>query len=150
MAFLEGIEFWHWWILGLVFLVLEMLIPGTFFLWMAAGTGVVGLLLVFAPETSWEIQLLIFAVLSVSAIVAWRYWQHKNPPKEEENTLNRRGAQYVGRMASLDEATENGVGKVRIDDTFWKVATSDGGDLAAGTQVKITGSDGIVLKVEST
>ena len=78
----------------------------------------------------------------------WRYWQHKNPPQHEENTLNQRGAQYVGRMASLDAATENGVGKVRIDDTFWKVATRDGSDLAAGTQIKITGADGIVLTVE--
>ena len=150
VAYLESIQFWHWWILGLVLLVFELVVLGTYFLlWLAAAAGGVGLLLLAAPGTSWQIQLLVFAVLSVGAVVGWRYWQHQNPPQHDENTLNQRGAQYVGRMASLDDATENGVGKVRIDDTFWKVATSDGSDLAAGTQVKITGADGIVLKVES-
>ncbi len=150
IAYLESIQFWHWWILGIVLLVFEMLVLGTYFLlWLAAAAGGVGVLLLIAPGTTWQLQLIVFGVLSVSAIAAWQFWQRKNPPEVDENTLNRRGAQYVGRMASLEDATENGVGKVRIDDTFWKVATRDGTDLAAGTQVRITGADGIVLQIES-
>ncbi len=60
--------------------------------------------------------------------------------------LNRRGDQMVGRTAVLSEPIQNGRGKIKIDDSMWRV---EGGDLPAGTQVKITGVDGAILKVEA-
>lgn len=150
MEILDAVEFWHWWVLGLVLLMLEIPVFGSFYLlWLAASAGGVGLLLVFLPDTGWEYQLLAFAVLSLGTTMAWRGWQHRNPVPEDENTPNRRGAQYVGRILSLDEPTANGVGKVRIDDTFWKVATADGADLQAGSRIKVVGVDSTVLTVEA-
>lgn len=148
IPFLESIEFWHWWIFAVVLLVMEILAPGTFFLWMAVAGGIVGALLLPFPDIGWKIQLLIFGVLSVGAITAWQIYLRRNPTETDDNTLNRRGAQYIGRRVTLDDALVNGRGRVRIDDTYWSVATVDGADMDAGAQITVTDVDGIVLTVE--
>jgi membrane protein implicated in regulation of membrane protease activity len=149
MGFLESIEFWHWWVLGVILLVMEVLVPGTFFLWMAIAGGIVGVLLLPFPDMDWKIQLLIFSVLSVGAIAAWQVYLRRNPTETADNTLNRRGAQYIGRRVTLDEPLVNGRGRVQIDDTYWHVATADVAGLDAGALITVTGVDGIVLTVEA-
>jgi len=37
-----GIEFWHWWILACLMLVLEMLLPGIIFLWLSVAAAAAG------------------------------------------------------------------------------------------------------------
>ena len=139
------IEFWYWWVAGLALLAIEVFMPGTFFLWMGVAAGVVGFALLAAPGLSLETQLLIFAVLSVAAVVGWQVYLRKNPPQSDEPTLNRRGAQYVGRTFALSEAIDNGVGKIRVDDTTWKVK---GTDLPEGAKVRVTATEGTLLVVE--
>lgn len=142
---LQQIEFWHWWIAAVVLLLIEILAPGAVFMWMGFAAGVVGLLLLLIPGLSWELQFLIFGLLSVAAIVAWRYYQKRNPTETELPTLNRRGEQYVGRVFTLEDGIVNGTGVIRVDDSRWKI---EGEDLPAGTRVRVTGVEGTVLKVE--
>ena len=69
---------WTWWIIAVVLIVLEMFAPGTFFLWMGASAGIVGVALFLFPELAWELQLTLFATLSIVAIVlARRYLQKR-------------------------------------------------------------------------
>jgi hypothetical protein len=59
---------WSWWIIGLVFLGLEILIPGVFLLWIGLAALVVGALSFMFWDMaawSWQVQVLIFAVLSL-------------------------------------------------------------------------------------
>ena len=139
------IEFWYWWIAAVVLIVVEMLMPGTFFLWMGAAAGVVGFVLLADPELSLEYQLLIFAVLSVGAVAGWQLYIRRFPPETDEPALNRRGSQYVGRVFVLSAAIDNGVGKIKVDDTTWKVM---GADQPKGAKVRVTAVDGTVLVVE--
>jgi len=141
----EEIEFWHWWIAAVVLVVIEVFAPGTVALWMGVSAAVVGLLLLAVPDLTWQTQFLVFAVLSVATVVGWRAYQLRHPTVSDQPALNRRGEQYVGRVFTLDEAIVNGRGKIHVDDTMWKV---EGQDLAQGTQVRVTGVDGIVLTVE--
>ncbi len=141
----EEIEFWHWWIAAIVLIVVEVFAPGTVALWMAVSAAVVGLLLLAIPELSWQTQFLVFAVLSVAAVVGWRAYQLRHPTVTDQPALNRRGEQYVGRVFTLSEAIVNGTGKIHVDDTMWKV---EGEDLPEGTQVRVTGVDGTLLTVE--
>ncbi|HEB59794.1 MAG TPA: NfeD family protein [Gammaproteobacteria bacterium] len=137
---------WHWWILGLVFVILEVFAPGAIFIWMGAAAGVVGLLeLVF--DLDWKLQWGIFAVLSVASILAWRYYLKRHPTPTEQPVLNRRGEQYVGRTFTLEEPIVNGNGKIRVDDSTWKI---EGEDCPVGTKVEVTGVDGVILKVRCT
>ncbi|MCH7554590.1 MAG: NfeD family protein, partial [Proteobacteria bacterium] len=95
---LAGIEFWHWWVAAIGLIIVEALAPGAIFLWLGVSAGVVGAILLAAPELSWEYQLLIFAVLSVGSVIGWRAYHKRHPTKTDLPNLNRRGEQYVGRL----------------------------------------------------
>jgi len=138
-------DFWHWWILGLALIIAETLLPGTFFLWMGVSALVLGVLAWLIPAMGWETQLMLFAVLSLVSIVGWRMYQRRHPDETDQPSLNRRGEQYIGRVFTLETAIENGFGKVRVGDSPWRVK---GEDAAAGTRVRVTAADGIVLVVE--
>ena len=142
---LSGIVFWHWWVAAIVLLGIEIFAPGFWFLWMAVAAGIVGTILLVIPETTWQWQVLLFAVLSVTSLIAWRAYQRRHPTVSDEPNLNRRGAQYVGRVFTLDEAIVNGTGKIRVDDTTWKVS---GADRPLGAKLRVTGVAGTVLTVE--
>lgn len=140
-----SIEFWHWWVAALGLIIVEALAPGAVFLWLGVSAGVVGAILLAAPGLSWEFQVLIFAALSVGSVFGWRVYHKRHPTETDLPTLNRRGEQYIGRVITLDSAIVNHAGKVRLDDTSWKV---EGVDLPAGARVRVVGVDGVVLRVE--
>ena len=144
-----GVEivFWHWWVLGLVFLVFEMLASAYFFLWLGACAGAVGLLLLIFPAMSANLQFGLWSIFAVISITGWYLHRKKTrPAREEENlALNERGKQYVGRKFTLEEAIINGEGKIRVDDSTWKVESET--DFDAGVKVEVTGVDGTVLTV---
>jgi membrane protein implicated in regulation of membrane protease activity len=144
MEFLENATYWHWWVLGVILIVLEVFSPGAFFLWMAVSAGIVGFVLLVVPDVSWEVQILAFALFSVASIVLWRLYLVKSPTKSDQPRLNRRGEQYVDRTFTLTEPVVNGQGKIKVDDTTWKIS---GDDCTAGSRVKVVGVDGVVLKV---
>ena len=143
---LEHLDFWHWWVLGIILIILELFLPGAFFLWMGIAAGLVGLLLVVVPSLAWQYQIIWFAILSVVSIVVWRIYLNKHPTPTDKPTLNKRGEQYVGRTFTLDEPIVNGVGKIRVDDTMWKI---EGEDCAGGTRVQVTQVNGAVLRVNA-
>ncbi len=145
MTALDGITFWHWFILGGVLMVLEMVVPTFVLLFIGAAAVVTGLMVFFFPGIGWEQQVLVFAVLAVAAAVGGRMWVRSRPVATDQPALNRRGRQYVGRVFTLEEPIVNGVGKLSVDDTVWKVG---GEDLATGIRVKVTGVDGVILLVE--
>lgn len=145
MSNLDQVVFWHWWVLGLGMLILEAFMPGAIFLWMGISAAVVGLLLWAAPGIGWEWQLLIFALLSVISVVAWKKYRPAVVATDRPS-LNRRGEQYVGRSFTLLEPIVNGIGKLSVDDTTWRIS---GTDLPAGRRVQVTGVDGTTLRVEA-
>lgn len=148
LPWLGKVVFWHWWVLGVVLLVLEMMAPGAFFLWMAVATAVVGVVVLVMPDLAFEYQILIFAVLSVASIVTWRIYLKNNPTETEEPLLNKRGAQYVGRTFVLEQDMPLGRGKIHVDDTTWRAVCDLGDDLPSGSRVKVVDVDGTTLKVE--
>jgi len=145
MDILENLVFWHWLAFAAVLLIIEILAPMTFFLWMSIAAGIVGLAML-AFNMSWEIQVLLFSVLSVIAIVASRIYLKKHPIETDDSTLNRRGEQYIGKTYTLEKAIENGVGKVRVGDTLWRV---EGDDMPAGEKVTVVSVDGNSFVVDA-
>ena len=143
--FLNEIEFWHWLVMAVALIIIEMLAPGFFFLWLGICAALVGVVAWIVPALGWEYQVFWFAVLSVGTVFASRRWLRTRTIESDMPNLNRRGAQYVGRTFTLTDPIVNGEGKVRIDDAFWKVRCSD---CAPGSRVTITGIDGMVLLAE--
>lgn len=140
-----NIVFWHWWILAGILLILELLAPTAFFLWLGISAGMMGLLLMVMGGMSLEVQLVLFAVFAVISTILWRRFRDRNPLPSDQPTLNRRGAQYIGRTFTLKEAIVNGVGKIEVDDSSWRVT---GPDQPEGTRVQVIGLDGVVFRVQ--
>lgn len=131
---------WNWMVLGIVLLVMEVVAPGVFMLWIGIAAlivGAVSLLIWDAAGWSWQVQVLVFLVLAVVSAFIGRRLAVARQDKTDQPLLNRRGAQMVGRMATLAEPIKNGRGRIRLGDTLWRVS---GPDLPAGTQVRVTGA----------
>ena len=139
-------DFWHWWMVAVALVIIEIFAPTFFALWMAVAAFMTGVALYLVPEMQWEYQVFLFAILSVVSIVVWRHYYSKNPIATDEPLLNRRGEQYVGRVITLEEAIIDGQGKVKVDDSTWKI---EGDDCPVGTKIKIVSVNNVVFQVES-
>ena len=145
MELFTNLNYWQWWVIALIFIIVEMFAPGAFMLWLGIAAAVVGLIMAIFPGMGWEIQYTLFAVFSVISILGWKQMQLKRPVETDQPNLNMRGHQYVNRTFTLDEPVVNGLGKIKVDDSTWKI---EGEDCPAGTKVKVTGVDGVILKIE--
>ncbi|HUD51693.1 NfeD family protein [Parvibaculum sp.] len=136
---------WAWWIIAAVLGIIELVVPGIFFVWLAAAAAVVGaLLLVFdIPLTG---QVALFAVLSVAAVWASRRYLGGHPIASDRPLLNQRARTYIGHTYALEQAIVNGRGKLKIGDTLW---LASGPDMPAGASVRVTDENDGVLIVEA-
>ncbi|PDV88201.1 hypothetical protein CO652_11420 [Rhizobium sp. H4] len=138
---------WSWWVVGLVLLAAEMIVPGFFLVWIGLAALIVGALSLLFWDGAfwvWELQAILFALLAVATTFAGRRLMLRNAATDEP-FLNQRGASLVGRTATLHEPIREGRGRIRLDDTLWQVM---GPDLPVGTQVKVVASNGRDLTVE--
>ncbi|MBA8820497.1 hypothetical protein BRY73_13365 [Ochrobactrum sp. P6BS-III] len=145
---LSGLGIYSWLVLGLVLLILEILAPGIFFIWFglaALVTGGIAFLLSSTTGFGWQFQLVIFLVLAVVFALAGRRFFGSKSDNQDEPLLNRRGEQLVGQRTTLTEPIINGRGRIRINDTTWRVK---GPDLPAGTEVRVVAFDPVSLEIE--
>ena len=145
MNLLNQLQPWHWALLGVVLVILEIFMPGVYLLWLGIAAGIIALFYWLFPEMSWQLQVLGFGVLSILSVAVGYWWLNRHPLASDQPALNRRAEQYVGRVFTLDEPIVNGRGKLRVDDTLWSI---EGPECEAGSRVKVTGADGVVLVVE--
>lgn len=146
IEFFKHLEFWHWWIFAFVLAIMEIIVPGAFFIWFGLSSLVTGLVLLAIPSLGWEWQLVFWVVLGLAIVISWRLWLRAHPNQSEDNnSLNRRGQQYMGRVLELDEPIINGQGKAKLGDTVWRVS---GPELGRGHKVKVVGTNGTILVVE--
>jgi membrane protein implicated in regulation of membrane protease activity len=139
------LDYWHWYILGVALVTIEMLVPTFFALWIGISALLTGTILYFVPSLAWEYQVLIFAILSVVSVVTWHQYYVKNPIATDEPLLNRRGEQYIGRIITIKAPIEDGQGKISIDDSTWKIR---GLDCPIGTKVKLVALDNVIFDVD--
>jgi membrane protein implicated in regulation of membrane protease activity len=140
---------WNWIVLGLILMIFEVAAPGIFFLWFGIAALIVGGIAILFGDASWmnwQIQVILFLVLSIIAVFIGRRLIGATDVESDEPLLNRRGEQLIGQVVTLEEATINGRGRARVGDSLWRVT---GPDLAAGTSVRITGIDRGTLVVEA-
>ncbi|WP_295806287.1 NfeD family protein [uncultured Nitratireductor sp.] len=141
---------WNWMLLGFVLLAAEILAPGVFLLWIGIAailTGALSLQLWDMAAWTWQVQVLVFLALSlISAYAGKRLMDSRRNEETDQPFLNRRTEQLVGRTATLEEAIENGFGRIRLDDTLWRVA---GPELPTGTRVRVASVDAGTLRVEA-
>ena len=97
-VFFATIDYWHWLVLGLALVIIELFASSTFFLWMGVSAIMVGILYKLFPSLSWQIQLLLFSGLSIFSIfLAKKYF----PVKTIDNELNTRAKRHIGNIYTV-------------------------------------------------
>jgi inner membrane protein len=133
-----GLGPWMWMVIGVLLAIVEIILPGTFFVWFAGAAVLTGVVALFI-DLAWQAELLLFVALAGASALIGRKVYGRNQPAEGGH-LNDRLARQIGRTASLETPIVNGTGHIRLDDGQWRV---EGPDLPAGSQVRIVGhSDG--------
>lgn len=135
---------WGWFIAAGALLILEILLPGTFMLWLGLAALAVGLIS-FLIDWSWQLQFAAFAAFSLASIPLWRKLARQDEAPTDQPFLNRRADALVGRLFTLEKPIADGVGVISVDDTVWRV---QGADAPAGSRVKVTRVDGAIVHVE--
>lgn len=134
---------WHWLALGLVLIVLEVMVSGYVLLWLGIPALLVGAAMLLQPGLTLAMQAGLFGVMAVISLAASLTMRRRKAAAAP--TVNTGTARFIGRTAILTTALQQGRGEIELGDTIWPVS---GPDLPAGTEVTITGSDGIVLTVQ--
>lgn len=145
LELLQSLSYWHWIILALILLGGEALGAAGFMIGIAlSALGVAGMMAA-GLLNDWQYQFLWFAILSViCSIIFWKFFR-KESETDDAGIINDRAAQLVGRKLTLDQDIENGLGRIQLGDTFWKVATEE--ELSSGDKVEIYANEGMTLLI---
>ena len=134
---------WGWVIAGLVLAGAEIVVPGVFLIWLGLAALATGLTALVIP-LPWQGQTLLFAALAVALVaLATRLHRRTGP---QDTRLNRADRGLIGREGVLAEPIVQGTGRLRFDDTLWRI---EGPDLPVGERVRVVGLSGTVLRVEA-
>ena len=155
---MEGLELimwppsaWHWLVLGLVLLSLEMIL-GTFdLLWISLAAGITSLFTWLAPSgfDGWQYQLVVFAIASMALFIFGRtVFRKMRESVEEHPTLNKRMDSTIGKRGVVGTDFSGGLGRVKLGDTVWSAETVDGSNPVTGTAIVVEATAGNVLKVK--
>jgi len=136
--------FWDWFILAAVLLLLEVMAPGTFMLWLGLSAFLVGSISFFV-DWSWQYQFVAFALFAIAAIPLWRRVGARARGATDQPFLNRRADAFIGRVFTLEKPIVGGNGTIGIGDTVWRIT---GPDCPAGSRVRVDAVDGATLRVE--
>jgi membrane protein implicated in regulation of membrane protease activity len=138
---------WGWMSLGVILMMLEFMIPGTFVVWFGTGAVLTGITVaIFAPMAlSW--QLFIFVIMSVVCVIFGLsvYAKVFGKNKENANDLKTGAKRFVGQTLTVCEDIKNAKGKVSVGDTVWLAAADE--DIEKGSSVIVEDVNGTVLKV---
>ncbi|MCX7552869.1 NfeD family protein [Marinicella sp. S1101] len=144
MGFLLDLTPWHWLTAAVFLLVIEMVVGSYYLLWVSFAAFLVAIIQ-WMFGISWGSQMVLFSAISVMSVIAWYLYDLKRDKTSTRPNLNKRGHQYIGRTFQLSHPIINGVGKINVDDSTWKVR---GDDAPLDTTVKVVDIDGTILIVK--
>jgi len=137
---------WLWLIGGVLLGAAEALAPGVFLIWIglaAVATGLLGFVLPLGLEWS----LVAFCGFAVIAVLLGKAIYGSRQVASDRPFLNRRAEALIGRLFMLEEPITQGMGRVRVDDSVWRVS---GPDLPAGACVRVVAVErAVILRVEA-
>ncbi len=139
------IEFWMIYIIvSLLAIIIEMLIPSTFFINFAFAGIITAILSIFWGSTI--SLLLVFLAISIISIIFVKPHLVKRLKKEETNDFN---SKYIGKVAKCIEPITITKGAISIYDERWEARTEhDSEEIPVDSEVKIVKNDSLILFVE--
>lgn len=139
------LQTWHWFALAIIIFIIEVMGTAGFFLGMGVAALVVSIILTFTDSLIWQLQVVIFALLSVVfTLIYWKKFRKFNL-RTEQPLLNSGPRQYIGRQLTVLDIID-GQPKVQIADALWTLESEEA--LTKGARVKVIGVKGAVLIVK--
>ena len=137
---------WIWLIGGVLLLILEVIAPGFFLVFIGAAAIATGLFTVLF-DLGTAAQLALFVLYTLVAVMLGRRAYADRTSDSTDPLLNDRAARLIGKVVTVVAEVDEHNGRVRVGDSEW---SARGGPAAAGERVRITGVDGNCLTVEAT
>lgn len=139
---------WHWIVLGLALVLLELAVPTFFLVWFGAGAIVVGVTVAAVPALSFVAQILLWIACSVAFIFLWFRVFRPGAHKTRVGTSAGDAIGEVGLVAR--EIVPYGRGQVRFQkplmgDDVWEVIADE--QIKVGERVRVLSIEGNLLKV---
>lgn len=140
-----------WFLVGLVLLILEFILPGLIVFFFGVGAWIVAVVCLFSTyiHDSINAQLILFIISSVLSLLILRKWVkgvflgHSGAEQDLREDLK----EFIGERARvIEDISPKAGGKVEFHGTNWEARADS--DIAAGAVVEIIGKDNITLKVK--
>ena len=144
--------YWHWIVLGIALMAIEILLPSFVALWFGAAAVVVGVLLLFIPSLSVAVQVVLWVIFSI--IFTWLWFRIMQPLAVDKTKAGLSREAIIGEIGQvLSAPTTERRGTLRFSVPIlgadeWPFICSD--EVASGDRVRvsdISGNDLIVIKV---
>lgn len=144
--------YWHWIVLGVGLMALEILLPSFVALWFGAAAVIVGVLLLLIPSLTVSLQVLLWVVFSV--IFTWLWFRFMQPLAVDKTKAGLSREAIVGEIGQvLSAPTTERRGTLRFSVPIlgadeWPFICSD--EVSSGDRVRvsdISGNDLIVNKM---
>ena len=132
---------WLWIAGGVLLCAAEMLVPGVFLFWIGLAAMATGAALMLQP-LSLALALLLFGLAAIIFMLLGRLVYGSLRKSEARPFLNQRAEGLIGKLFVLEQPIVNNAGRIRVDDSVWRIA---GPDAAAGSRVKVVAVEGAVL-----
>ena len=135
-----------WFVLGIIFFVLELVMPGFFIFFFGVGACVTAIICLIG-DPGINLQIIIFLVVSVLSLLALRkmlknlfFFADDEKSKSIEN-------EFIGKEAvTITDFDSDCRGKIEFKGTTWKAEANM--PIKTGQIVKIIDKEGFTLKVE--
>ena len=142
-----NINWWHWLVLGLVLIALELAAAGGFYvIFFGIAALIIGTLTLLGLAGPLSMQLLLFSVLSVAALLFFRRplmrWMNIDSAASEVDTL-------VGELAiPLDDMLPGSVGRAELRGTAWTARNHASVMIARGQRCTVVSVDRLTISIE--
>jgi hypothetical protein len=143
-----AIAWWHWLVLGLLLIALELAASGGFYIiFFGIAAVIISLMAALGADTPVWGQLLLFSVLSIGSLQFFRgplmRWLNVDGKGSDVDSL-------VGETGvALQDIAPNDIGRVELRGSSWSARNHGPTPLAAGRRVTVIRVDRLMLIVEA-
>lgn len=145
---MEGIliQWWMWFLFGVLLLLLEFLTPGAFYqFFFGVGALVVGLILAIWTGMPLGAQLGLFLILSVGSLAVLRKPLQQRFGKDSEDNVDK----LQGETAiAMEDIAANAIGKAELRGTVWNARNVGDTPIAEAQRCRVENVDGLTLSIK--
>lgn len=142
---------WHWIVLGIVLMLLELAVPAFFLMWFGLGAVIVGLLMLAFPDLSMAYQVIAWTASSM--LFVWLWFKVFKPNIFKTRAGLSRGT-FIGEVGLVTkDIRPYEKGQIRfqkpiLGNEVWESIADE--EIKAGERVMVLEVEGSVLKVSRT